>query len=511
MRAGIYARISSDKDHEALGVERQLQDCRALCAKRGWTVAPDAEYVDNDISAAKPGKKRPEHERLMGDIRAGKLDAVVVWDEDRLYRQPRELEPFVDACEVVGLRTLASVGGDMDLNDENALFMLRMKVNVAAMEVAKIRKRVRRQKQERAEKGLNHGGKRAFGFEKDGVTIRENEAVLIRAACNRILEGGSVTGICRDWNKMGVSTVMGTGGWTLTRMRQMLLSPRLAGIRQYHGEEVGKAVWDPILQEDDWRRMYAILKDPSRQAPNVGGVEGRVYMLRGVLRCGECGTTLTAMHRGGQSDRIYGCRKVVGRKGCGHVYIRANTIEAWVRERLVPWADDPRMRDALSAVAGAQAEEIRALVLENAGDEARLSEAASAYASGDISLATLGKVTRPLEKAIGERLAKIAAMRGQSTLDRFGGSVAEKWEAMTPEDKRSVLLALVEHIRVDRANGRSPLAVAMRFKVQWRDGIAILENAIYTDWGEIWQYEPEVDEESAAMAERWAKAQVGRS
>lgn len=291
----------------------------------------------------------------------------------------------------------------------------------------------------------------------------------------------------------------------------MLLSPRLAGIRQYHGEEVGKAVWDPILQEDDWRRMYAILKDPSRQAPNVGGVEGRVYMLRGVLRCGECGTTLTAMHRGGQNDRIYGCRKVVGRKGCGHVYIRANTIEAWVRERLVPWADDPRMRDALSAVAGAQAEEIRALVLENAGDEARLSEAASAYASGDISLATLGKVTRPLEKAIGERLAKIAAMRGQSTLDRFGGSVAEKWEAMTPEDKRSVLLALVEHIRVDRANGRSPLAVAMRFKVQWRDGIAILENAIYTDWGEIWQYEPEVDEESAAMAERWAKAQVGRS
>jgi DNA invertase Pin-like site-specific DNA recombinase len=66
MRAGIYARISSDKDGEALGVERQLQDCRALCAKRGWTVAPDAEYVDNDISAAKPGKKRPEHERLMG-------------------------------------------------------------------------------------------------------------------------------------------------------------------------------------------------------------------------------------------------------------------------------------------------------------------------------------------------------------------------------------------------------------------------------------------------------------
>jgi hypothetical protein len=169
------------------------------------------------------------------------------------------------------------------------------------------------------------------------------------------------------------------------------------------------------------------------------------------------------------------------------------------------------MRDALSAVAGAQAEEIRALVLENAGDEARLSEAASAYSSGDISLATLGKVTRPLEKAIRERLAKIAAMRGQSTLDRFGGSVVEKWDEMTADDQRSVVLALVECIRVDRSVGRKPQEIQARFKVQWREGIAILENAIYTDWGEVWQYEPEVDAESAAMAERWTKAQAGRS
>jgi hypothetical protein len=44
------------------------------------------------------------------------------------------------------------------------------------------------------------------------------------------------------------------------------------------------------------------------------------------------------------------------------------------------------MRDALSAVAGAQAEEIRALVLENAGDEAKLTEAASAYSRYDLKL-----------------------------------------------------------------------------------------------------------------------------
>ncbi|VXC31982.1 hypothetical protein ARTHRO9AX_270001 [Arthrobacter sp. 9AX] len=54
--AAIYARISSDQSGEALGVTRQLEDCRKLAADHGWTIGD--EYVDNDISAYK-GKPRP--------------------------------------------------------------------------------------------------------------------------------------------------------------------------------------------------------------------------------------------------------------------------------------------------------------------------------------------------------------------------------------------------------------------------------------------------------------------
>ncbi len=217
---------------------------------------------------------------------------MIVWDVDRLYRQPRELEPFVDACEGAGITTLGSVGGDMDLNDENALFMLRMRVNFAALEVAKIRKRTKRRKQTLAEEGKYHGGHRAFGFEPDGVTIRESEAVHIGQAADRLLEGASVSSIVRDWNQQGVLTVTGSH-WTVTRLHQMLERPRLAGIRQYQGKEMGKAVWDPILEETTWRRVVALLKDPARQAPKLNAKPGRIYPLRGVLRCGECGKTLT--------------------------------------------------------------------------------------------------------------------------------------------------------------------------------------------------------------------------
>jgi site-specific DNA recombinase len=485
MRAAIYARISSDRDGEALGVERQLTDCRKLCAQRGWDIT--AEYVDNDISAAKPGKKRPEHERLMADIRSGNLDAVVVWDVDRLYRQPRELEPFVDACEAVGLRVLGSVGGDMDLNDESALFMLRMKVNMAAMEVAKIRKRMRRQKQERAEKGETHGGSRPFGFEPDGVTIRESEAVHIRQAADRILEGGSLSGIVSDWNEQGILTVNGKY-WTVSGLHTFLERPRLAGIRQHHGEEIGKAVWDPILAEETWRRVVAVLKDPGRQPPRLNEKPDRIYPLRGVLRCGVCGNGLTSMYKMGY--RTYGCRKAPGRVG-GHVFIRADLAEAWVQIRLIPWADDPRMKNLLSQEAGAEIEQIRQLVLENAEDEETLAVWGSLLTNRETSAAEYAKQTAVIRKRIDERLARIASIRGQSTLDRFGGSVVENWETMTPEDQRSVILALVERIEVDTVKGTGSAAerLARRMRFQWRTTEMLEDGQMIDEYGNVYQAE----------------------
>ena len=43
---------------------------------RGWPVA--AFYIENDVSAS--GRRpRPEYQRMLGDIRAGAIDAVIVW------------------------------------------------------------------------------------------------------------------------------------------------------------------------------------------------------------------------------------------------------------------------------------------------------------------------------------------------------------------------------------------------------------------------------------------------
>lgn len=121
--AAIYARISSDAEGTGLGVARQLEDCRRLAADRGWPVG--AEYVDNDVSAFS-GKLRQQYARMLADLESGDRDAVIVYNLDRLHRRPVELEEFVTLCESVGVRDVATVTADIDLGNDDGLFMARI-------------------------------------------------------------------------------------------------------------------------------------------------------------------------------------------------------------------------------------------------------------------------------------------------------------------------------------------------------------------------------------------------
>jgi len=98
--AAVYARISSDQDGTALGVTRQVDDCRRLADDLGWAVAE--EYVDNDLSAW-GAKRRPAYERMLDDLAEGRRDGVVVYHQDRLTRRPSELEQFVDVLTKAGV------------------------------------------------------------------------------------------------------------------------------------------------------------------------------------------------------------------------------------------------------------------------------------------------------------------------------------------------------------------------------------------------------------------------
>jgi site-specific DNA recombinase len=163
---------------------------------------------------------------------------------------------------------------------------------------------MKRQTLQAAEKGLPHPtGRRAFGErgrrrvkDEDGNlksvpvvsearAARERE--LIREAASRILAGDSLRGIVTDWNARGIAAADG-GQWRNSPLRRVLLSPRVAGYREYHGKLYpgDPTRLPPILDDQTWEAVRTILTDLSRRT-SVGGGQPP-HLLTGLLRCGIC-------------------------------------------------------------------------------------------------------------------------------------------------------------------------------------------------------------------------------
>src|SRR5438034_8339473 len=211
VRAGIYARISSDREGDGLGVNRQLEDCKQLAGLRGWQVVET--YVDDDVSAY-GGKPRPEYGRMLHDLRTGTITGVLVYHLDRLHRQPKELEEFFEVCKDAGVDDLATVTGRIDLADPDGQFQARILGAVAKKESDDKSRRIRRKHAELAVNGkVSGGGSRPYGYEADKLTVRPAEAAVIKDCARRLLAGEPVRSIAADLNERGVPSA-GGGLWS---------------------------------------------------------------------------------------------------------------------------------------------------------------------------------------------------------------------------------------------------------------------------------------------------------
>ncbi len=240
--AAVYARISSDIEGSGLRVKRQVEDCRRLALQLGWVVAE--EYIDNDLSAYS-GKHRPQYQRMLDDLRDAQRDAVIVYHVDRLTRRPIELEEFVAVVDAAKVRHVRFVVGDTDLSTGDGLLFARMLGAIASHESATKSRRVARKMEQNAAAGLPHGGyRRPFGYENDKVTVRADEAAIIRRwsrgswpvrACDRWPCGWTPRGsarsaassgaprLCGRWSPVGGSPVCASTGersWVLPSGRR---------------------------------------------------------------------------------------------------------------------------------------------------------------------------------------------------------------------------------------------------------------------------------------------------
>ncbi len=441
MQVAIYARISSDREGDQLGVTRQVEDCRRLAERCGYVVADC--YVDDDVSAWS-GKPRPEYERMLDDLRAGAIGGVLVWHLDRLTRHPRELESFIDLCDELGVE-LGCVTGEIDLGTHIGRLTARMLGGLAKYESDHKSERIRRKAQELAERGKRSGGgSRAYGFAPDGVTVRESEAVIVRECVRRFLAGESIRSICSDLNERGVPAAKG-GPWSPQTLRRMLGSGRISGQREHKGEVVAAAEWAAIIEPAESAQIRARLADPDRRTNK----SARRYLLTGgLLRCGYCGEPLVARPRSGGLRR-YACAKGPGFSGCGGTYINADPVEAFVVEAVLYRLDSPELSEAAS---GRHAEP-DAERWQAEADSAReqLAELAEAYGQRQITMGELLAARKPIEARLTAARKQLGKLTQTAALDGYLGNadaLREAWESLDLSRQRAIVAAVLDHVAV---------------------------------------------------------------
>lgn len=321
MSAVIYARQSLDRSGEGAAIERQVADCQALAAARGW---PVVEVVkDNDLSAS-TGVDRKGYTRLLALMESGSITHVIVWAVDRLTRRMVDLEAVIELCERTGVR-IATVSGDLDLGTDMGRLVGRILASVARGEVERKGTRQRRANRQRAEQGHVGWTRRPYGYDKaqDGrIVVVKGEAEIIRRMAREVLAGVAVGTVARTLNTEKITTSLG-GPWSTTQVRRTLLNPRYAGRAVYRGEDLGPGDWPAILDLDTADRLGELLRDPARRTAPAS-LDNK-YLLSGLARCGVCDGPMYGSPVGTRGERwmAYRCRKY-------HVTRRMDAVDEYV-------------------------------------------------------------------------------------------------------------------------------------------------------------------------------------
>lgn len=351
LRAAIYTRISKDREGAGLGVDRQEAECRLHADRLGWEVVE--VYADNDISAYS-GKPRPGYRAMLDAIRSGQVQGVVAWHTDRIHRRATELEEFVTIAEAHALQVQTVRSGQVDLSTPSGRMVARMLGAAAQHEVEQTRSRIRAQKAQAAASGKYRGGPRPYGYERDGLTIREDEAQVVREATRDVLAGRSLSAVARELAGRGLVTASKGLPWEYDSLRDMLLRPRNAGLlsKGRPGREgfeiVGAAQWPALVDEDSWRALHALLTDPARR---ISHTTERRWLGSGIYTCGKdgCGALMRAAphSRGPDKSRTpawhYRC------EGQAHLTVETSRTDRFVRAALAELVRDPRVLAGMTA------------------------------------------------------------------------------------------------------------------------------------------------------------------
>lgn len=346
-KVALYCRVSSEDQKERDTIENQIEILHTFVEMKG-TFEIYKEYLDNGVSGTVPFEQRPEGKKLIDDASKKLFDSVLVWKIDRFGRDTLSGLTAVEMLRKYDIEII-SVTEPFDLNTPTGRFQFITYLNMAELERNNILDRMFLGATRAAKKGKWLGGIVPYGYKinKDGyLEIEDTEAEIIRKIFNLyIYEGLSTIDIAIYLNNLGIPSSCGTGKgkrtknittkWRSGSIQRILSNTTYMGIHEY-GKRASRR------KETIIREVPAIIsKEVFDKAQDVKKYNmliskrnnnKREYLLRGLIKCEECGKNFYGVSYKDKSAS-YVCsgkrgenKKILGVQ-CNNLNIKADTIE----------------------------------------------------------------------------------------------------------------------------------------------------------------------------------------
>ena len=259
IRCAIYTRKSSEEglDMEFNSLDAQRDACEAYIKSQkheGWVLIP-TQYNDGGFSGG--NMERPAFKELLEDIKAEKIDIVVVYKVDRLTRSLMDFSKIIEVFDAHGA-SFVSITQQFNTTTSMGRLTLNMLLSFAQFEREITSERLRDKNQATRQKGLYVGGRPSIGYKRDpnvgNIVIDEEQAWLVRLAFSKYLEFKSVNKLHR-YIRDEVKYRSPKGNvYTKGALTHMLKRKIYIGKLEYNGK-VYDGVHEPIIDEETYNKV----------------------------------------------------------------------------------------------------------------------------------------------------------------------------------------------------------------------------------------------------------------
>lgn len=360
---GLYIRVSTEE--QALRMEGSLESQKhRLCGyvdiknmqQQNWGVVID-EYIDDGFSAK--DTNRPALQKLIKDLKKGRINTVLVTDLSRLSRSIRDFCVLIDFFKETKTQFL-SLKEQFDTTTAAGEMMLFNMINLAQFERRQISERVTLNFHSRALRGLRNGGSTILGYKvdptnKSTLAVNEEEVSLVEKVFRTYIEERSTFATATRLREENVPFKGANGEtWNTQTVKNILNNHSYIGMREvnkgnkskdqselktFEQYQIVTASWPAIIDEVTFNLVQSMLSDNAKnERLRLKNAKARTFLFTGLASCGECGRPLVGSTGHGQKRdiRYYVHRPIEGKTvSCSIKRYRADEIESALENHLL--------------------------------------------------------------------------------------------------------------------------------------------------------------------------------